>query len=94
MESSTEASRTGMSFFFFFQGCFYLYNDILDCCRLFNSLPNDKFADQSNLKALAHNKIDVMEKTIICVGKDSPSIRLSVGASIKSSFKKLLLRNY
>ena len=28
----------------------------------FNSLPNDKFADQSNLKSLADDKTDVTEK--------------------------------
>ena len=42
--------------------------------KIVNSLPNDSFLDQSILKALADDKVNLAEKIEICFGKERKHI--------------------
>ena len=50
-------------------GLTYLPTDVPSICVTFNSLPNDKILDLSELKAFADERINVVKKIKICLRK-------------------------
>ena len=56
-----KGEKAGDQYFLHFPQCFQFYQREKSS---FNSLPNNKILDQSNLKALADDKINVTEKLI------------------------------